>query len=128
MLMTETALLEKQVLVVEDSSDLNRMFCKQLSGRGFTTTGVLSVAEANAYLREYEPPSLIVLDLELVDGSGTDVLELLNTPRYKNTKIVIVSGNAFGRKTKVASYKIDYALLKPVSPRALATLVSSLVL
>lgn len=119
---------EKTVLIVEDDEKLNRLFCKHLNFTGFTVTGKCSITDAIDYLQTCcAPPAIVVLDLELSDGSGLKILEVLKQARFARTKVIIVSGHTFSHENIRHMEKVDYALLKPVSPRGLKALADSLV-
>lgn len=115
------------VLVIEDDTELNRLFTKYLTAAGFQTAGIVSVSEARDWLGAFSPPDVVVLDLNLADGRGTAVLEMLSAPEFDETHVVVVSGRAFTRDCHLADYpNIDAILLKPVTPRGLTAMVRNI--
>ena len=116
----------KSILVVEDNLEINRLFCKLLRNRGYDVEGTYSIHHAADYLEMFEPPDLVILDLQLEDGPGTAILTLLQDKRFKDTHVIVVSANAYSQKHKLHPYSIDHVLLKPVSPRGLVALVTSM--
>jgi DNA-binding response OmpR family regulator len=62
--------LSYSVLVVEDNHDLNRLFTRQLAFSGHQVIGLESLEAAMLYLDTHPAPDLIIMDLELGDGSG----------------------------------------------------------
>ncbi len=117
----------KNVLVVDDDEQINYLFCRQLKASGFQPHGVFSVAEAIAYLEHNTIPDILVLDMELTDGFGTQVLDYVRGRGYHQTKAVIVSANAFTRHYSTVDYAVDHVLMKPISPRGLSVFLSELV-
>lgn len=114
---------QEMILVVEDNQKINRMFCKQLEASGFRCVGVSSVREALEYIQQYGEPQVMILDLELEDGVGTQVLDYLVQNDLDNVRVVVVSANAYSKEHNIKAYKTDHILLKPVSPRGLSALV-----
>ncbi|GAB4517088.1 MAG: hypothetical protein OHK0046_23390 [Anaerolineae bacterium] len=121
-----TTLQQNTVLIIEDDIKINRMFAKQLEAAGLICSGVTSIREAVAYLTEVNLPNLIILDLELEDGIGTAVLDELQKRQMHETKVIIVSANAYSQMYDLSHYQVDHILVKPVSPRGLSVLVNEL--
>lgn len=114
------------ILVVEDSADLNELFCRRLQKAGYQVRPAYTVKEALLTLAADDaPPRLIVLDLELPDGNGTDILPLMQTPKYAETKVMVVSAKAYTREDGLADFHVDQILVKPLSPKHLVMLVNS---
>lgn len=112
------------ILIVEDNQQINHLFCKKLGAAGYTCRGVHSIGEAVNSLKTDGLPSLIVLDLELGDGYGTEVLDYLKaSDQADDTRIIVVSANAFSFQYPLDNYRVDHTLLKPVSPRGLSALI-----
>ena len=70
-------------LVVDDDADFRDAFAAQLAREGFHVTGVGSLNEARARLRD-EPPDVVFVDPILRDGNGLDLLaiDLLARPDF----------------------------------------------
>jgi PAS domain S-box-containing protein len=64
------------VLIVEDDDDLADVLSTLLAGQSVTTARAAGVAEAVRLAGELQP-ALVVLDLALPDGDGSDVVEAL---------------------------------------------------
>ena len=116
----------KTVLVVEDDRNLNRLYCKYLHRTGHIVQGVHTISEALSYLLNDLIPDIIVLDFELTDGHGTEILDYLHQRHCTQTKVIVVSGNFHVSGLSHHSNLIDYILLKPISVRELATFVKSI--
>ncbi len=78
------------VLVVEDDPTLVRAMARNLSARGYTARGATTVAEATAALRA-ERPALMLLDIDLPDGSGWDVLRELRAAGGADVPVIAMS-------------------------------------
>jgi CheY-like chemotaxis protein len=76
------------VLIVEDDEDLAGVLSTLLSSHGLRVEHVSTVAAAVTRGRELQP-QVIVLDLELPDGEGTEVLEELRSGPLQHTAVVV---------------------------------------
>ena len=80
------------VLVVEDDSDLATVLSTLLSGDGLRVERVPTVAEAREWLASRRP-EVLVLDLDLPDGSGLDIVAVLEaTGGEGHTSVVVYTG------------------------------------
>lgn len=114
------------ILVVEDSADLNELFCRRLQKGGYQTRPAYTLRQAISEVQR-EAPRVIVLDLELPDGSGAEVLPLLKGGQFADTKVIVVSANAYSSGDGLEGYHIDHIFVKPLSPKHLVMLVGSLI-
>jgi CheY-like chemotaxis protein len=81
-----------RVLVVDDDADVRALMQTVLERNGFDVITAESGADALAYL-SHDLPSLILLDLEMDDMNGWEVLTMLRGhPRFGSFKVVVVSG------------------------------------
>jgi two-component system sensor histidine kinase PilS (NtrC family) len=80
------------VLVVDDNRDLCDNLSEILEGRGYAVRVALTVREALA-LAGAAPPDVALIDLNLPDGRGTDVLADIRR-RSPETVGIILTGNA----------------------------------
>lgn len=116
------------IFVVDDDLFLNELFCHFLNSKGFNTTGVYSLNEALAVMKSDMPMDLILLDYNLGDGTGLDVLSRL---RRENNEVVppviMISTNEdpVFLETCFAAGVADY-VIKPVNLSLLALKVKSL--
>lgn len=111
------------VLLVEDDTNLNHLFTKYLRTVGYQCQSAHSFQEALTSLQQ-DTPRLIVLDLELRDGDGLDILAHIDR---QLTQVIVVSGRAFQVDDGLQGHDLEHVLLKPVNPRGLSMLARSLV-
>src|SRR5438309_460298 len=78
------------ILVVEDDSTLVHAITRNLAARGYAPRSATTVAEAVAALRD-ETPALILLDVDLPDGSGWEVLRDLRACGHTDVPVVAMS-------------------------------------
>jgi CheY-like chemotaxis protein len=108
-----------RVLVVDDDLEVRALMQDALERRGFDVVAVESGAEALGYLAR-DPVALILLDLEMDDVDGWEVLSVLKRhPRFDTFRVVVVSGSN-GPVPKWAGF-----LRKPFHVDALLTLLES---
>ena len=82
----------QRVLVVDDEDIVRATTALALERKGFDVIAVASGAEALAYLAR-DTPTLMLLDLNMDDMSGWEVLSFVQTePRLRTMRTVIVSG------------------------------------
>ena len=114
--------MKPSVLIVEDDHDLCAELATYLASSGFAVRSVGTLAAASAALAE--PPNLIVLDINLPDGSGLELFHQL--PLRQRIGIVMCTGRD-ERELRIGCLKngADAYLVKPVDPEELeATLLS----
>jgi sigma-B regulation protein RsbU (phosphoserine phosphatase) len=107
--------LSPLVFVVDDDSNIIRTIDGFLRRAGFRTASAGTVAEALQAISE-QRPDLILLDVNLPDGSGFDICRTLNTQASAfTTPILFISANE-DTSTKVQGFEIggvDY-ITKPI--------------
>lgn len=80
-----------KVLIVEDNSDLRRLYALGLNQRGFEVKLAANGAEA-VDRAEYERPEVILLDLVMPVMDGFEVMHRINPPGDPMIPIIVVSG------------------------------------
>ena len=109
-----------KILVVEDEAHIARLLQFVLARNGFEVATAQSGATALEVVRS-SPPAAVILDLNLPDMSGTEVLaQIRQDPKANTAAVIILSAHAF-------DYGLDLALLdgrtvrcaKPVAPSRL---------
>lgn len=83
--------MKRHVLIVEDDDLLAQSIARNLNARGFST---ILAPTVEAAIREVETASLglMLLDVDLPDGSGWEVLRTLRGRSTKATPVVVISG------------------------------------
>lgn len=103
---------DRTLMVLDDDAPFRTRLAQALTRRGFTVSAVGSVSEAKDIAR-LNPPAFAVLDLRLEDGSGLEVVEVLQNNREDVRAIMLTGYGALA--TAVAAVKagaVDY-LSKP---------------
>ena len=78
------------VLVVEDDSTLARSIARNLTARGYNTRIATTVAEAVMAI-EQACPALVVLDIDLPDGSGWEIVRDLRANGHGDVSAIVMS-------------------------------------
>lgn len=114
--------MKPSVLLVEDDLELCEELATYLQSSGFGVRSAGTLAAASAALAQ--APNLIVLDINLPDGSGLELFAEL--PERERIGVVMCTGRD-ERELRIACLKdgADAYLVKPVDPEELeATLLS----
>ncbi len=107
------------LLLVDDDPGLRRTFERLLERRGFTVRTAGSLDEAYAVLEDFTP-SFAVVDLNLADGHGMDLVRELRTS-FPQARIVVLTGFDSIASAVVAVKSGAWAYLaKPVDAERLA--------
>ena len=111
-----------RVLVVEDSGPVSALVRRSLESEGFIVEVVADLKSARASLVAAQPPDVVVLDVELPDGSGLELLR--ESPGGPPVPIVVLSSRQeeIDRVVGLELGAEDY-VVKPFLPRELATRV-----
>jgi two-component system response regulator AtoC len=110
------------VLIVDDDTNTREALAALATQEGFTTALAGSVAEARVQLVR-QRPDVVLMDLRLPDGSGTDLFEDLEDPASIET--ILITGHA-SVESAVDALRLgasDY-LTKPVNLQRLKAVLS----
>lgn len=117
----------QRILVVEDEPDLVRLLEFNLTQAGYEVQAVQRASDA-LKAAQADPPDLVLLDLMLPDGSGTDVCRVLKTtPTTRAVPVIMVT--ARGEEIdRVVGFEIgaDDYVVKPFSVRELILRVKAI--
>ena len=104
---------KKTLLIVDDDNDFLTIM-KQWLNRSYSVVGVNSGVEAVVYLKDHNPPDLILLDYEMPDLDGYDVMQWLHgTPQTSEIPIIFLTGvDDRASVMRVVKQKPDGYLLK----------------
>ncbi|MEZ4921513.1 MAG: response regulator, partial [Saprospiraceae bacterium] len=103
---------EYRTIVIEDDVRIRESMLKMLSTfEEIVVVGESDGVEAGLQLINKQVPDILLLDLELVDGTGFDILDKLQDEK---TQVVVVTGHeSFAYKT--IESEVTDCLLKPIS-------------
>ncbi len=103
----------KTLLVVDDDSDFLMIMNYWLKSH-YDIVGVNSGVEAVTYIQRHQSPDLILLDYEMPDLDGYDVMQWLHgTPQTANIPIIFLTGvNDRENVMRIVKHKPDGYLLK----------------
>lgn len=108
----------KQLLIVEDDGFLNRMLTYNLTADGYSVTSAVNFRTAAEIVRQREF-DLVLLDVNLPDGSGLDLCTLIK-PRSPDTIVILLTAND-QESDQIRGYEagaVDY-ITKPFAVAAL---------
>ncbi len=83
--------MQTQILIVEDDHELNKGLCKALHTDGRQTVSCHSISEARQQMG-CMVPDLLLLDINLPDGSGLDFLREIKE-RFPQLPVVMLTAN-----------------------------------
>ncbi len=118
-----------RILVVDDDEILNDLFCAFLGSRGFETISAASVGQTKNILIQDDNIDLVLLDYQLGDGVGLDLLDSESVAQYLSLPpIIMVSANEDPEFLEMCFVRgvADY-IIKPVNLSLLALKVKALV-
>ncbi|PTQ90189.1 response regulator [Agitococcus lubricus] len=107
--------IRSHILVVEDNTDIRQLLYQALIKADFQVSLAANLSQANAYFREDKThPELIILDLGLPDGDGSQWISQL---RLWSTLPIIVLSARFAEHDKIHALDAgaDDYLTKPFS-------------
>ena len=94
----------KQVWIVDDDQEMTRAISMMLEMLGCQVTGFLSARNAAKTLLTGMRPDMLVLDINMPEVTGLDLLEFLRRrPEWKDLPVVMLS-------TEAADVTVDQAL------------------
>ncbi len=117
---------ELSVLVVEDDAVLNRVIQAALERAGYRTHAAETCADGLA-LATGEMPGLLVLDLNLPDGTAWDLLEDIRRCRPDEEAPVIVISSDSVSRVQLREHGVDKFFPKPIDMGLFVEAVKELV-
>ena len=93
---------DRSCLVMDDDGPFVQRMARALAQRGFIVSAVSTVSEGKDIAR-LNPPAFAVLDLRLEDGSGLDVVDVLQKHRPDARAVILTGYGAIA--TAVAAVK-----------------------
>lgn len=111
------------ILIVEDSASLAMSYAAQLTEAGHNIEVCSTGAEASAYLAGKQAFEVMLLDLQLPDANGLDLLKSHASILADTSVIVITSDGSLSRAVEAMRLGAYDFLVKPVNPDRLLTTV-----
>jgi two-component system, repressor protein LuxO len=108
------------ILIVEDTESMARLYRGYLGAEPFSVNAVASLAAARAILARQRPVALL-LDVNLPDGSGIDLLREIRTQAVDTAVIVMTAYGSIGGAVDAMRGGADDFLVKPFAPERLIT-------
>ena len=84
--------MPQTILVVDDDASLRRLYERALGNQGYALTLASGTGEARA-LMERNSYDLLITDLELGDGLGTELIKIARAAADSKTKVILVTGS-----------------------------------
>lgn len=106
----------QNILVVDDDLTMRKMLVEYLSKHSFRTVAVENSVQMNNHLSN-QPPDLVVVDLNLGDEDGLEIVRKLNA--RPELPVIIISGDRLDETDKVVGLELgatDY-ITKPFGMR-----------
>lgn len=100
----------KNILIVDDEEDIRSLYASELGSEGYTTHTVASGEEAVQYVETNPDIDLVILDIQMAQMDGLQVLEQL---RAKKTGVPVILNSAYSTyKNNFTSWLADAYLVK----------------
>ena len=115
----------KRVLLVDDEPQIVEVVRSYLTREGFTVEGCGSVESATRAIARNRP-DLLVLDINLPDGSGLDVLRLAANDGHRIPAIMLTARVEEADRIVGLELGADDYVTKPFSPREVVARVRAL--
>jgi DNA-binding NtrC family response regulator len=114
--------MKTTIMVVDDDPNIRDLMNTLLVSEGYEVTHAANAADVNARL-EGPQPDVVVLDLQLPDGHGLDVLPLLKK-QWPETEVIVLTGNAtFDAAVEATKRGAYHFQNKPFDSKSLLVLV-----
>jgi DNA-binding response OmpR family regulator len=114
-----------RILIVEDEKRYLDILQRSLKGEGYTVDGVGTASDAVEYLKSYHY-DLVVMDLQLPDGTGNSLLRRLRESGHTMPVLVLTARSELETKVENFQAGADDYVVKPVAMAELAIRVQAL--
>lgn len=115
-----------KVLIIEDEKDLVKSISHALRHEGYVCEIAYTAEEANEKVSLYEY-DCILLDINLPDGNGLKILELIKSRNKSDGVIIITAKNSLEDKVRGLNLGADDYLAKPFFTAELLARVSAII-
>lgn len=114
-----------RILVVEDEEKLVDILARSLRAEGYSVDGVRTAAEGMEYAKAYAY-DLMILDLQLPDGTGTGLLKRLREQGHAMPALILTARGDLDSKVENFRAGADDYVVKPVAMAELGLRVKAL--
>ncbi len=114
-----------RILIVEDEVKLNDIIQRTLKAEGYVVDGVGTATDGYEHLNTY-PYDLVILDLNLPDGTGTSLLKRLREHGHTMPALILTARGDLDSKVENFQAGADDYVVKPVAIAELAIRVQAL--
>lgn len=114
----------EQILILEDDIELNRGLCTAYKNDGKSVVSVRTIKSAEEQL-SILTPALVLLDINLPDGSGLDLLRKIKSQKPDLPVIMLTANDTDDDIVKGFEYGADDYITKPFSLSVLRARVNS---
>jgi len=116
----------KLILIAEDDPFISRMYQIKLEGAGFRVLVKNNGRDAYEAIKS-EHPSLCILDINMPELSGLEVLGALSNDGYdlKDMPVIVLTNSSdLNDRKKAESYGAEYLVKAELTPRQVLNLIS----
>jgi DNA-binding response OmpR family regulator len=114
-----------RLLIVEDEKRLNDILQRSLKAEGYTVDGVTTALEGFESLKNFHY-DLLIVDLQLPDGTGTSLLKRVREGGHTMPALVLTARSDLESKLENFRAGADDYVVKPVAMAELAIRVQAL--
>jgi DNA-binding NtrC family response regulator len=119
----QNACMKPKVLVVDDDPNIQEVLISLLENEGYTTLTANTAAAVQTALSGPQP-EVVLLDLQLPDGQGLDLLPPIKK-QWPDSEVIVLTGNAtFDAAVEATKRGAFHFQNKPFNPQGLMALIS----
>ena len=116
----------KQSIFVDDEEEIGWLVARFLEKAGLNAKSTTSVSSARIHIMEVNY-QVYFLDLNLPDGTGFDLIPLINQ-QSKDARIIVISAYEGAVETqRLREFEINYFLKKPFTKQQVMNTVEDLI-
>jgi DNA-binding response OmpR family regulator len=114
-----------RILIVEDEKKLSDILQRSLKSEGYMVDGVHTAADGLEYVKTYHY-DLLIIDLQLPDGTGTTLLKQLRELGHTMPALILTARSDLDSKVENFQAGADDYVVKPVAMAELGLRVQAL--
>ncbi len=118
--------MPQRALLLEDDPGLHRLFCQTLQGLGLQVSSAHSLQEAHQVWQRFGPFDLLLVDMQLPDGTGLAFLRQYRTELLREGVQVVILTAEPRFRYEAEEMGFEFYLEKPVSLVMLQRMVARL--